>query len=1194
MASFFKILQLNVRSLKSNLVLIESLIHKENIDVAIFSETWLLNDETIKVKNYDFFKRNRADGYGGVGILVKSKFNATEFSIDLNPIEYIEINIKQFGNEHKFISIYIPPNISNKNLTSQLSNLFSIVENKSRIFLGGDFNGHHKLWDKSKTNNARGKLIANKLIETNMFLLNDGHHTYQNIQNHSFSAIDLSIISNDYSNNVDWKVLDDNVGSDHLPIVCKIGRSDQLSPTKVIKKINIPKLTELISNTDFSIANDIESFEEILTNKINECTHIFEVKNKHVSKPWWTDRIKNLWIVKQNKQRIYFKNKTLFTAIELKKAIAMLKLEIKKQKQLTWNTFIEDINPTHTLKSIYKKINLFNPAKKRGINNAFLDSNDKLKQLLENSYVTNNNYSLINQTLLTYNSDILNYNDLKEIINDSKNTAAGINNISNQVLKLLNDDQIKILTYLIQTAFNKQEFPKQWHNIKAITFVKPGKDSSHLENYRIISLLNVIHKVFNKYLKNIFNSHINTYNLLPNNSFGFRKGVGTSEFMVNLVKHIEENQKNKFITVILSIDLQKAFDMVNIQILIQKMKNMRFESKYLFWISEMLLNRKVKLKINDASADICLNQGVPQGDVLSPMLFNLYTAEIHELQSNNVIVLQYADDFTFLIRGLDSTSVNLETNRLLYKLNIILNTLDLKLNSNKCKFMCNNFNKNFTPLNIEIDNKKIKEELDLKILGTYIDNKLRFVKNVREIKDTCMKYINILKIFNNRKGGAHPKTLLNAYNALVKSRVCFGSVATKTECKKSVKIIQTLINAALRNVMGYTRTTPITTILAETTEVPFEYIQEQINIKFICKHLSLNTDIGLDIKNSKSITSLNKTFSKYPLLIKISKKIVNIERPRNLIINENIPFYQKLNSGKINLKLTNNIINSNSNYFSVFTDASIIDESVGAGIYFKNTGEKIKYKIKHNVSIKTAEIFAIFMALKLSIAMKQINIIVYTDSKSSCISIKNSVETLNDKLYENEIIKLLNDNKPCNIIIQWVPAHIGVLGNEIADSIAKDAVLNENLEVEIKMPSEDIQRICLNELILFWKDEYTHKTQHKGRFNANIIQSPKKHVWFTKSKFSNKHIKILNRLRSGHAFDKKFKHLMKIENNNICERCNTVEDIIHIIENCNKYTTLRNKFTLINTKGLINILKDEIASEYRILMNFIDEAQIQL
>lgn len=67
--------------------------------------------------------------------------------------------------------------------------------------------------------------------------------------------------------------------------------------------------------------NDIESFEEILTDKIAECTHIFEVKNKQISKPWWTDKIKNLWLIKQNKQRIYFINKTFFTAMELKKSI---------------------------------------------------------------------------------------------------------------------------------------------------------------------------------------------------------------------------------------------------------------------------------------------------------------------------------------------------------------------------------------------------------------------------------------------------------------------------------------------------------------------------------------------------------------------------------------------------------------------------------------------------------------------------------------------------------------------------------------------------------------------------------------------------------------------------------------------------------------------------------------------------------
>lgn len=1133
-------------------------------------------NEKITFSNYNIFTKNRDDGYGGVAILTKKNLIAKEIqSNDLNPIEFIEVQIKKNNLDHIFSAIYIPPNINNSYITNPLKTFFKKYDNKDRVYIGGDFNAHHNLWGKNARNTSRGNLVANEITNSNLLLLNDGNHTYQNINNHIFTAIDLSLISNDYATNVEWKIMEDNVGSDHLPILCEIGTNDRNNLTKIIKKVNIKKLMDDISTMSFENAIDIESYETMLQETIRNCTQTIQTKIKHTPKPWWTSYIEKLWLIKRNKQRIYFKNKTAFTATELKNSIANLKKEIKIQKENTWNAFIEDVNPNNSLKSVYKKINIFNPSKKKQASSSnFLDSNEKINELLQINYKSNFVYPNFNVSTLRYNNDQIDYNEIKKIIKDSKNTAPGINNISNQVLKILNDEQIIKLNTLLQNMWNNQKFPKHWHIIKAVAFVKPGKDPQQLENYRVISLLNVIYKIFNKYLKNKLNEIIDTNQLIPKNSFGFRAGVGTNEFAVNLVKSLEENKQNNYITAVVSIDLQKAFDNVNINKLISIMNDMGFDNKYLYWITQMLSNRCLKLDSNGKSGEICISEGVPQGDVLSPLLFNLYTAGIHELQNNNIQIIQYADDFTFLIKGEDSTTVNTETNRFLCRLQITLNSLNLNMNASKSKFMCHNFKNNFSPLIIRMSNEVIKEYKDLTILGITIDNKLKFGKHYRELKDKCSKFVNVLKIFNNKKGGAHPKTLLNAYNTLVKSRATFGSVATKNNSLKSIKSLQTVINASLRNVMGFTRSTPITAILGESCEHPFEFTQEKLNIKFICKHVYLKTDIGIDIKNKKSTEKLNETYQKFPLLEKICNTTKNTVRPSNLIIQENIAEFNKNKMPKENFNYAMETIQQYTDKFTVYTDASIMDKSVGVGIYFKNSEEKLKFKIKYSICIKTAEIFAIFMAVRMSISMGQRECIIYTDSKSSCISIKKSLDVFNNKLYENKIIRLLCINPNCNIIIQWIPAHIGISGNEIADALAKDAILTENHEIEISLPPEDIQRICIDTIHTHWEEEFKHRTQHKGKFNANILQTPKHKTWFHKSNLSNKQIKIINRLRSGHAYDKKFKHLMKFEDTNICDTCNIIEDAKHIIENCSKHNNFRSKYTQIGKKGLENILRN--------------------
>lgn len=1189
MADYLKILQVNTRSVKANILLLETLLISEDIDIGILCETWLKPNEVFRIKNYNIFMNNRDDGYGGVAIITKQKLNANKINIEFNHIEAIEVKISIKNISYSFISVYIPPNISNSSLQNSFNQFITNYENRSKVYIGGDFNARHSLWELNGKGNSRGKLLANEINNSNLYLLNNGQHTYQHIFKNVFSAIDLSLISNDLRNNVNWKVSEDNVGSDHLPIICEIGRKDSLPKTITVEKIDYKKLELILDRSVFNEATDIDMFEEQLENKIKECKNSIKIRTKYTPKPWWTNKIQNLWMIKRFKQRIYFQNRTLYSAIELKKSCAKLKREIKIEKEKTWNEFIEELNPRSTLKSVYKKIQIFNPLKnKKCSNNSFLDSNNKLNQLLNHNYTQINFHSNFDY-LKEINNDKIEETEIIKIIDNNKNTAPGENEISNKILKMLNKDNVKILTKLLEKMWNNQDFPSAWSRTKAVTFKKPGKDENLFQNYRIICLLNVIYKVFNKYIKTKLNNIIENRHLIPENSFGFRAKNSINEFAVRLVQTVERNKIDNNITAIISIDLEKAFDNIDVTILVVELTNMGFDNKYIFWIAKMLTNRKLRLKHKDHQAEICISRGIPQGDVISPLLFNLYTAKIHQLQSQDITVLQYADDFAFLIRDRNSSDLNLKVNRLMCNFTILLNTLNFKINTSKTKYMCNN-NSIFTPLIISINNDIIKEELDLKILGIIIDNKLNFVKHFKETKEKCLKYSNVLKIFNNKKNGAHPKTLLNAYKSLVKSRATYGAVATNLTNNKALTVTQTTLNASLRAAMNLTRSTPVTAILAESGEWPFEYSKELINIKFICKHIYSNTTFGNDILKADCTDSINKTFTNNPILKLLPKQIHFDIKPSNLFIYHFIYDYKKSNDRKDNLKIVKKEISLNSNKDAVYTDASIMEGKVGIGIYIEETEEQIAHTIRHMISIKSAEIFAIFMAINYMITMGKRDIVVFTDSKSSCVSLINTMKDNNDKYYEQKIIKLANSNPDCRFTIQWVPAHIGVKGNEIVDSIAKKAITNQNINVEIKLSPNDVIMNCKISLHEKWTNEYMHRTLTKGKFNAKVnTNNPSRKPWFYKSKMSHKHIKLINRLRTGHTYDKTFKHLMKLEDNNICNTCNVQENSSHIIDTCTQYNTNRQQYTNICKKGLLNILKDAKENELQEIANFVDE-----
>lgn len=1191
--AFFKTIQLNCRSFKANKNLIEALIHSQQTDIIILCETWMKPDELIKLNGYNSFQKNRDDGYGGVAILAKNNYISKVIHVNYDPIEFIEVQITKNNLIYTFISLYIPPIIGNNRIEAQLKSIFKKYENTRRLFIGGDFNAHHPLWDADIINaDTRGNLIASEITSSNLHVLNNGNYTYHNFHYHTFSAIDLSLISNDYINIVNWTITEDNVGSDHLPILIEIGKNDSQNLWRTVKKIDMELLQNKLLTLDFNHVSSIEEFEELLIKIINDCTKIINTKQKHTPKAWWTEKIQLLWNIKRNKQKLYFKNKTMYTAIELKRSIAILKCEIRIQKENTWNTFIQELNPNSTLKSIYRKINIFTD-KKKTFSNYFLDSDDKLNRLLTHNFaISNTLHHSHNIPHPSYNTDIIDSNEIKSIIHSNKNTAPGLNHISNSILKMLNERQIETLTKLLNDMWNKQSFPKTWNEVKGITFAKPGKDANNLENYRVISLQNVIYKVFNKHLKRIFNEIIISKSLLPKDSYGFRGGVGVNEFAVNMVKQLEQNKREKYYTVVISMDLEKAFDRVNTDTLINMMSSMGFDDKYLYWIYQMLTNRKLILQNNEFKANIILNDGVPQGDVLSPLLFNLYTSKIHTFQREDIRILQYADDITIIIKDKNITELNTKANQVICSIKLYLATLNFNINFSKTKFMCLNLSI-FQRIDLNIFNDVIMEERELKILGIIFDNKMQFIKNCKEVKNKCAKYINVLKIFSNKKCGAHPKTLLNAYKALIKSRITFGLVATNIDNKKSNQMMQVTINAALRCAMSFVRTTPITAILAESNEMPFKYIQKQMNFKFICKHIFNHTEIGHDILNGNSTNNLNKTYIQNPLLKLLPHNKTFIRYPPNIRIYDSISEYSKNNRNEINRRIAVEMIHKNNNKQSVYTDASIMDNEVGIGIHINETKENISYKLKQSVSIKTAEMFAIFLAIKFMFTMKKNNFIIYTDSKSSCSSLINTLKTNHAKYYEQLILELMNSNDNALVTIQWIPAHIGIEGNEIVDKVAKDAILMAE-SVEIKIPPEDLTRIHKQSLHTNWTQEFLNITQTKGTFHAHIVQTPTHKTWFHNSTLSSHHIRIINRLRSGHTYDKKYRHLMKREENNICELCNILEDAKHIIDNCIKHNTIRHKYTSIQTKGLHNILKDGIENEYIDLLKFIEEAEISL
>lgn len=407
-------------------------------------------------------------------------------------------------------------------------------------------------------------------------------------------------------------------------------------------------------------------------------------------------------------------------------------------------------------------------------------------------------------------------------------------------------------------------------------------------------------------------------------------------------------------------------------------------------------------------------------------------------------------------------------------------------------------------------------------------------------------------------------------------------------------------NASLRICLGLTKTTPVTAILAEAAEWPIELILKFQCCKFLAKHLGLNTQIGRDIKNLNSSNTLNNLYAEFPILKNIAVINYNKLLYNNLVINCDIENYSKNQTQQEKKHYALKYIEKYQDNHEIYTDGSKTDEGVGLGIYFKDTDEKIHRFYTLDICIKTTEIMAIFLALKLALSMGKINIVVYTDSQSSCKAIETSLSNHKPtQIYEHKIIELANKFSQSKISIQWIPAHVGIHGNEIADKLAglrpsHSLEISNDENNNILIPVHDAIRMCRRALDDTWKQTFTEKTQLTGKFHGSVMGEPKLNLWFKKTSLTSSQLKQILRLRSGHTFDKKHLYLLKLTDTNLCTACNVIEDTEHVIKHCVLFNSTRQKYKRIENEDLAVLLRNNSKEDLLEINNFLKEIKYHL